>query len=171
MARRQHGLYGALVGGASGAIVLFAVSIAVGRVDSFEALRLIEATIPTLRFITSTVVTASMTVLALMLTLLGLTLSSKWRFKEVHYRRITQVTGLAVAGAMVGTLVLVSLSIPVEQVEDLQNWYAAVYYGLAVAAACLGGLVVATTILIWWTIQGLVDIGHPGGASELIESE
>lgn len=70
----------ALFGGALASVALFAMTIGVGRVGDFQALRLIEAVLPTARFMASSAVAAAVTVLALLLTLLGLSLNSEFRF-------------------------------------------------------------------------------------------
>lgn len=161
----------AFAGGVVTSFLLFGGLLAVGRTGTFEALRLLEATLPTIRFLSSTVVGASMTVLALMLTLLGMSLSTDWRFKEIHYERIWDVTVLAILSVVLGIAVLVTITVPLEEVDELRRYYSTVYYAVSVASAVLGGLVVAMTIMIGISIKGLVSIGTHGKESEIVHTE
>lgn len=70
-APRFIGAKWALAGGAFTALFAVGVMSLVGRVGDYQARRLLEATIPTIRFLSSSVMTASATVLALMLTMLA----------------------------------------------------------------------------------------------------
>ena len=167
----SHELWGALIGGAVAAAVMFIIVIGVGRVGSFEALRLIEASLPTARFLAATVLGSAITVLALLLTLIGLSLSSEFTFSARLYTRSGYVTNLSVVCIVVSAAVLLGLSVPIGEVEGLRTYYDVFYYVLAFSMAVLGGLVVAMALLIGATLRGLISIGHPQGKSDLLADE
>lgn len=162
-------LKGAISGGSVAALGLFGGVVLVGGVGDFQALRLIEATLPTTRFLASTAIAAGVTVLALMLTLIGITYSTDLTFSDNHYRRIRNVNTLALWVIVVGVAVLVAMAIPVEEVEELRSYYSVLYYVLAGFASLLGGLIVAMSLMIGGTVRGLVDAAHPKGNSSIIE--
>ena len=163
-----HEIRGTLIGGGVSALVLFFIIVGVGTVGSFEALRLIEAALPTARFLAAAVLGSAVTVLALLLTLLGLSLSSDYRFSEALYTRATFLTWLSVACIILGALVLLAVAVPIAEVEGLATYYAAFYYVLAAALSLLGGLVVAMGLIIGFILRGLIAIGHPEGESDLL---
>lgn len=152
------------------AFVLFSTIVGVGRVGSFEALRLIEAALPTARFLAAAVVSGAVTVLALLLTLLGLSLGSEFTFSDALYQRASLLTSLSVVSIVVGTVILLGVTVPIGEVEELATYYAIFYYALAASLSVLGGLVVAVGLLIGVTLKGLIAIGHRDGTSDLIES-
>lgn len=162
---------GSLAAGAGTALVLFAGLLGVGRVGSFEALQLLKATMPTVRFMTFSVIGSSITIIALMLTLLSLSLSSQWRFKPIHYHRIWQVTVLAIASVVIGVIVMIAMAVPLESVEELSGWYDVIYYATAGTTAALGGLVVAMTILIGSSVYHLTSIGTVGVDSLILDGQ
>jgi hypothetical protein len=164
-------LKGALLGGVVVFIGLLGGVILVGNVGDFQALRLIEATLPTARFLAASGVGAGMTVLALMLTLIGITSSSDLNFSEEHFRRIRNVNFLALAVIVVSVLVLVVLAIPIEEVDGLSSYYSVLYYTLAAMVSLLGGLVIATSLMIGGTVNGLVELARPDGNSRLVSHE
>lgn len=167
----KHEIRGTLIGGGVSAVVLFAIIIGVGRVHSFEALRLIEAAVPTARFLAAAVIGGAVTVLALLLTLLGLSLSSDFRFSDALYTRSAFLTWLSVAAIVLGTLVLLAVAIPIEEVEELATYYAIFYYVLAVALSLLGGLVIAIGVIIGFLLRGLIAIGHSERESDLLDGD
>lgn len=160
---------GAALGGLVTASFLFAVIIGVGRIHSFQARGLIEAVLPTARFLGSTVIGAAVTVLALLLTLVGLSLNAKERFSSRLYDRAIRITRLSVVCIIMGVGVLLAVSVPVVEVEDISEHYATLYYGLSVAIAVLGGLVTTMGLMIGATLRGLIGAAHPEGESDLIE--
>lgn len=166
---RDHGFLGAIVGGLVTASFLFVVVIGVGRLGSFEALRLIEAVVPTARFLASAVVTAAVTVLALLLTLIGLSLSSEYTFSPRLFSRAGNITRISVICMIMGVGVLLAVSVPVGEVQEIKSHYATLYYLLCVAIAALGGLVVTMGLMIGTTLRGLIAAAHPEGDGDLIE--
>ncbi len=108
--------------------------------------------------------------MALMLTLLSLTYTSEYDFREVHYRRIRQISVLSTVAIVASVVLLLFLGMPVEEAERFRIYYDIVYYTIIAAASLLGGLLIATVLMLHRTIAGLVDIGHPGGTSQLVHS-
>jgi len=150
------------------AIAFFGMVIGVGRVGSFEALRLIESVLPTARFLGSTVTAAATTVLALLLTIMGLSLTSEFTFKPRLYDRARNITTLSVITIIMGVGLLLAVSVPISEVEEFRRYYVILYYILAGAMAVVGGLIVAVGLMIGATLRGLIDLGHPEGASDLV---
>jgi hypothetical protein len=160
---------GAAVGGLVTASFLFVVIIGVGRIHSFQARGLIEAVLPTARFLGSTVIGAAVTVLALLLTLIGLSLDSREKFSTRLYDRAISITRMAVVCIIMGVGVLLAVSVPVVEVEEISELYAGLYYGLSAAIAVLGGLVTTMGLMIGATLRGLIGAAHPDGESDLVE--
>ncbi|HEX6220968.1 MAG TPA: hypothetical protein VF115_07725 [Acidimicrobiia bacterium] len=160
---------GAAVGGLVTASFLFVVIIGVGKIHAFEARGLIEAVLPAARFLGSTVVGASVTVLALLLTLIALSMDSGQRFSSRLYDRAIRITRIAVLCIIMGVVVLLAVSVPVVEVPEISQHYAALYYGLSGALAVLGGLVTSMGLMIGTTLRGLIGAAHPEGESDLVE--
>lgn len=161
-------IWGALAGGGMASAALFALIVGVGRVGAFEGLRLIEAVMPAARFLASAVATASITVLALLLTLLGLSLTSDFYFRAKFYRRIGHITTLSVIAIVVSVAMLLAASVPIEQVDTLSGFYDVYYYVVAAGISILGGLTIAVGLMIGATLRGLVRIGRPDSPSDLL---
>jgi hypothetical protein len=160
---------GPLLGGLVTAVGLFAMVVGVGRIGDFEALRIIEAALPSARFLASTSIGAGVTVLALLLTVIGLSLTLDISFHERLYRRARAITGLTVASIVLGVAVLLAVTVPIGEVEELSQSYDVLYYLLGVAVAALGGLMVTIGLMISSTLVGLIELAQPEGSNSLLD--
>jgi hypothetical protein len=151
----------ALAGGLTAGSALFAIIIGVGSVGDFQALRLIEATLPTTRFLASSAIAAGVTILALILTLLSINLTTEIDFSGLHYRRVAWITRLSIVTIILSTLVLIAVTIPIGEVDELMSYYDVMYYVLAGTTSLVGAAIVATTLLIAETVYGLIRMAHP----------
>lgn len=85
----------ALVGGAIAAVIAGLGVGTTGVASGAEARLLLEGVLPTIRFLSSTVIAASATVLALMLTILNLGQGFDRPLRPEHYQRVRQISLLA----------------------------------------------------------------------------
>lgn len=155
----------ALAGGAVTALVMVAVVVFVGAVGSGKAKHLLEATLPTIRFLSSSVMTASATTLALMLTLLSLSAGIDQTLKREHYERIRQIALVDVIAFVAATVLLVTLIVPFgENIEVPYTWYATIYYIVTIASALLGGLLVAVVIMLYAAIRQFIEVIRADGS-------
>lgn len=152
----------ALVGGLLATLIALAGLTAVGTVSGFEARGLLDATLPSLRFLTSTIATASASILALMVTVLALTYALEHDMDEIHYRRIQQISWMAALAIAASVTLLLFLSIPLGESEEVvREWYEWVYYAVIVLSSALGGLLVSLVLMLLKAVQGLVRVMAP----------
>lgn len=168
---RSSELTGSLIGGSIAALTLFAMVVLVGRIGSSEALRLIQAVLPGARFLASAVIGGALTVMALLLTLLGLSISSEHAFSTRLYSRVSYITKLSVASIIMSTGLLLAVGVPIQQVDEVRPYYDILYYVLAGAMSLVGGTVVSMGLMIGATLRGLVNVQHPDADSDLLPSE
>lgn len=151
-----------LLGGVISTAVIIAGSYAVGRLSNSEAIKSIQEMLPSLRFTCSAVLTATSTILALLLTLLSFTGNSEYKFKSVHYQRVQWIARFATAAFVAAITMLLLLNIPIEESEEKMNgWYDKIYYVLLVYGACLGGLMISIVIMLYQTASAIILIYHP----------
>lgn len=153
----------ALAGGGVAALLTFLAMYALGSVGSVEARILLESTLPSIRFLYSTLGTASATILALMLTLLGLSEATERRLKHVHYRRVQQISWMAAAALLLSVGLLMVLIFPLEEAEGFPGgWFDIVYYVILGFSAVLGGLMFSLVAMLMNAIRHLVRVVRPG---------
>lgn len=158
----------ALIGGLLAAATALLGQLLVGRVySSIEALRLLEASIPSARSVGTAVVTASATILALMLTMLGLSRQDGDQLSRRFFKEVEQIGLFTSISLVASILLLVLLSFPVQESGDLpSSWYSIIYYILTTATALIAGLLVAVVLLLYSTIRSLFEIVVPSPETE-----
>lgn len=145
--------------------IAFGGAYSLGRVSGFEALVLMEATLPTTRFLASSTLTASATILALMLTLLSFSHSTDFRLSQMHYRRVRVIALTVTVGFVMAILFLLLLNVPLNETDRLPTqWYVTLYYGVLVTASVLAGIIISVVLMLYLTVRdmtkALVEVEH-----------
>lgn len=153
----------ALFGGVLAASVALVGQWMVGRVYSgYEALQLLEGLNSAALFLGSSVVTASATILALMLTMISLTDQTDTEFDNEFYQRIKRIGLLATIALSGGMLFLLFMSIPIKESDNVpSNWFEIIYYILISFVAVLSGLLVSLVLMLFNAITSLIDVVRP----------
>ncbi|QDT00723.1 hypothetical protein [Adhaeretor mobilis] len=145
-------------------LLMAGVVFMIGRVTSDEARVLLEAILPTSRFMCSAVMTAAATILALMLTLLGMSINSDLQMKPLFYRRIQEIAFYDMLVLIMAILFLVIHCIPITKSDDIPPWwYSTAYYTVLTLSAILAGAVISIVMMLYTAIR---DIIHTFGLEE-----
>lgn len=162
----------AYVAGGLSAVLFMATTWVVGSLSGAEAVRLLQSTTPTLRFLCSTTGTASATILALMLTMLALSQTHDRTLKHSHYRRVRQIAVFSIVTLASSVFLLMVLFVPLTDSENLPlGWYTALYYLILAASALMGGLLVMVSLMLFQAIEGLVSLIQPEIDSPIVVQE
>jgi len=149
----------ALLGGALAALVSISGAWLVGRLHGAEGLVLLEAMLPTTRFLCSAVMTATATILALMLTLLGLSADVSNKIHPSHFERVRQIALIDTVAFAAATLFLLILNIPLEESDNLSTeWYDTIYYSVLIFSSLLGGLLIAAVLMLYDAVRDMIYI-------------
>jgi hypothetical protein len=136
---RRREWVGATTGAGVAAAFMFSTAIVLGTIASSEAFGLVEAILPTARFLAVGVLTAAITVLALLLTLLGISLNGPYAFRSRFYFRIGRITTLSTAAIVAAVLLLLISGLPLEDIEDAQRFYDLYFYASPAASLSWAG--------------------------------
>ena len=158
----------AVYGGVSAAAVAFVGQWLIGRVyTGYEARQLLESMSSSALYFGSAIVTASATILALMLTILSLTSQSDEDFDQVFFLRVERIAKLATAALMGGILLLLFLSIPIKESDNVPgSWFTTIYYALIFILAALAGLLITIVLMLLNAISSLIEMVRPSAERE-----
>lgn len=151
----------------TGGVLAFGIALAgqwlIGQVYSgYEARKLLEAMSSSAHYLGSAVVTASATILALMLTMLSLSNQTDNEFDTIFYKRIKRVGVLATISLIGGILLLLFLSVPLQEADTVPSrWFTTIYYILMIFLAVLSGLLVAIVLMLLNAMTSLIDVVRP----------
>jgi hypothetical protein len=149
----------ALAGGALAAAVTLTGMWLSGLASGSAVNTLLRDFLPSAQDFSGTITLASATILALMLTLLGMSSSSDSTLKPAHYVRIRQIAfGDALVFVFSVTLGLL-LNVPLTESSKLgAGVEAVVYYGALGLTALLGGALVAIVLMIYNAVADMIDV-------------
>lgn len=155
-------LRSALAGGVLSAVVIFMGTYLLGSVSDYEALDNLQEIRPTLRFTASGSMTATATILALMLTLLSFSQQSERKLRGYHYNRIWWIARFAAIVFIAALILLMTLNVPITNAEEtFAGFYDIVYYVLLVYTAVIGGLMISIILLLYQAARDIILIAHP----------
>ena len=154
---RHTYIRGAIYGGGLAAAILLGTGLAVGVASGAESRLLLEAALPTVRFLASGVMTAAATTLALLLTLLSLSGNIESSLDSAFYRRLQRIALLDVVAFVGGIVLLLALVLPLGDENDFSGtFYTVAYYALTVLSAVSAGLLVAVVLAIYGAVDDLI---------------
>lgn len=131
--------------------------------SDLEARHLLDAMTESALFLTAAITTGSATIIALMLTLLGLTRHVQDQFQRAFHDRIRTIAWLATVALLGALIVLVTMTVPVVESEAISTrWYRALWWAFSGAIALVSGIFVSVVLTLLVTIIGAVDVLRPG---------
>lgn len=163
----------AVIGGLLAAVIALFGQWLLGQVYSgYEARRFLEAMSSSARYLGNSIVTASATILALMLTLISLVDQADRTFERSFFKRVERIGFLAAIELIGGILLLLFLSIPFSESDEVPGvWFTALYYFLIVFLALLSGLLVAIVLMLLNTITSTIEAIRPSAHDDDDDSE
>lgn len=153
----------ALGGGVLAAIIALTGQWFIGRIYSgYEARNLLEAMNGSALWLGGSVVTASATIMALMLTMLSLSDQTKIDFDKVFFKRIEQIGIMTTISLASGILLILFLSVPLQESKNVPSqWFTIIYYILIAFLALLAGLLVSIVLMLLNAIRSLIEGVRP----------
>lgn len=162
-------LKAAAVGVLLAATTSFLGSYLLGGLSDGEATDSLREIRSTLRFSASGTMTATATILALMLTLLSFSNNTDERMKGWHYERIRWIARLT-TGTFIGALILLMLlNIPINNAEETFNThYNWVYYIILGYVSLLGGAMITIILTLYRAAADIILVMHPNTDADFI---
>ena len=163
----------ALYGGLLTSSIAFGGQWLIGQVyNGYEARQLLEASASSALYLGGAIVTASATIIALMLTMISLTKQTEGEFDAVFFKRIQRIALLSTIALTAGILLLLFLSIPLQESDKIPtNYFKIIYYVLIVFVALISGLVIAIVLMLLNAVNSLIDVVRPSADEEFEDAK
>jgi len=142
--------------------IVFSISLVgfflVGQVyNDLQSRMLLDAIAPSLRTLCFAVITASATVIPLLMTMISLANRTERDFDPSFYIRIRIITFLGTVAIVAATLLLLVISIPITETDGLHQWYGITYVAVVTGASTISALLVGIVVTLYETIGGLLE--------------
>ncbi|EAR17055.1 hypothetical protein [Robiginitalea biformata] len=149
----------AIGGGLFSLFFIFLSSWLLGTLSGYEAKVLIKNSLSGLNVLCNTIVLASATILALLLTLLGLSSTSNSKLKESHYRHVMQIARVDTVVFIMSLLSFLIFNLPITESENVPaNWFTIIYYVSLGISAVLSASLIVVVLMLYNTVINIIKI-------------
>lgn len=151
----QRAIYGGLIA----ALITGTGVFLLGNISGYEAKNLIASSLPGINMLCNTIVLASATILALLLTLLGISSGSKSILKKEHYLQVMAIAKLDTILFVVAIILFQVFNIPITESEELPTtWYSTIYWATLFLSTLLSGGMVSVILMLYNTVINMIKI-------------
>lgn len=143
-----------------------------GSLSGFEAIQLIESTLPRISTLFTTIILASATILALILTLLGISSASTSKLKKYHYKQVLSLAKFASFLFILALVIFQFLNLPFNEAKNIpSSWYSTIYYSILLTSSVLSGMMVTVILMLYKIIHNIIIIVGLGEDHSLIDND
>lgn len=168
----------AITGGVISMFVMGLGTYLLGELSGYEAKELIKGSISGINTLCNTIALASATILALLLTLLGLTSNTSSKLKEDHYRHLLAIAKLDTVVFILAVISFLLFNLPITESENVPtNWFNIIYYVTLGVSSILSAALIVVVLMLYNTVSSMIKIiglgmtDHPLIAQEQEEEE
>ncbi|TVZ23768.1 hypothetical protein JM84_2722 [Dokdonia sp. Hel_I_63] len=161
-----------LLGGAITFCFLAVAIFILGDISGYEAKKLIESSLSGINMLCNTIILASATILALLLTLLGISTSSQSKLKAAHYKQVLSIAKFDTV-VFISSMILFQLfNIPITESQNLPtHWFKYVYWITLICSSFMSGMMVTVILLLYTTVTNIITIVGLGKDHYLISED
>ncbi|WP_432410383.1 hypothetical protein [Rasiella sp. SM2506] len=148
-----------ILGGGIATLFMGLAVFLLGNLSGYEAKQLITSSLPGINMLCNTIVLASATILALLLTLLGISTGTKSRLKKAHYLQVLSIAKFDTI-LFVGALILFQIfNIPITEAENVEtSWYKIIYWATIFFSSILSGMMITVILMLYTTVTNIIHI-------------
>ena len=130
-----------------------------GELSGYEAKSLIKNSIAGVNTLCNTIALASATILALLLTILGVSSGSESKLKKDHYKNIlliARVDTIVFVSALISFLIF---NLPVTESENVpEEWFSILYYTTLGISSVLSAAIIVVVLMLYNTLSSIIKI-------------
>lgn len=130
-----------------------------GNISGYEAKQLLEASMRGIDMLCNTIVLASATILALLLTLLGISSGSKSKLKKAHYQEVLNIAKLDTILFIAALIMFQFFNIPITEAQSVPtNWFNWIYWATLFSSSMISGIMVTVILMLYATVTNIIAI-------------
>ncbi|NNE76702.1 MAG: hypothetical protein HKN31_06470 [Pricia sp.] len=149
----------AIGGGVFSLFFILVSTFMMGELSGYEAKVLIQNSLDGINVLCNTIVLASATILALLLTLLGLSSGSNSKLKKDHYEHVLQIAKFDTIVFVAALLSFLIFNLPVTESENVPAaWFSIIYYISLGVTAVLSASLIVVVLMLYNTVVNIIKI-------------
>ncbi|MFI8378316.1 hypothetical protein [Leeuwenhoekiella sp. NPDC079379] len=143
-----------------------------GDMSGYKAKELIEASLSGINMLCNTIVLGSATILALLLTLLGISTSSNSKLKKAHYKQVLNIAKIDTILFISALIMFQMFNIPITESDNMPTeWFKYLYWVTLFFSSLLSGMMVTVILLLYTTVTNIITIVGLGKDHYLISED
>ena len=132
-----------------------------------QARGLLEAMTPSVRTLCFAVITSASTIIPLLLTTLSLARRVDQEFEETFYYRVKIIVLLGTVALASSILLLLFVSFPLTESENLRAWFRIVYILVVMGSAWISSLLISIAVTLYFILTDILHMLVPVFAQDL----
>lgn len=153
--KNRKALYGGVI---TTCIIALGVFL-LGNISGYEAMKLLKSSMQGLNMLCNTIVLASATILALLLTLLGISTGTSSKLKEVHYKQVLNIAKFDTILFISALVLFQFFNIPIVEADNVDvSWYKYIYWATLFSSSIISGMMVTTILMLYGTVTNIIVI-------------
>ncbi|NNC83594.1 MAG: hypothetical protein HKN79_08450 [Flavobacteriales bacterium] len=163
----------AITGGVISLVIILAGAFVTGELSGYEAKQLINASVAGLNTLCNTIVLASATILALLLTLVSVSNKADSKLDDHYYKHVLTLARVDTVVFISAMITFMFFNIPLTESDNVpSNWFSTIYYTSLVVSSVLSAALIVVVIMLFNTVSQIIRIvGLGEEESEFLKSE
>jgi len=151
----RNAIYGGLLATAFTGLGIFLL----GNVSGYEARNLLKVSLSGLNMLCNTIVLASATILALLLTLISVSSGSKGTLKKQHYYQVLSIAKFDVILFISALILFQFFNIPIMESDNVPvSWFDLIYWATLASTSIISGMMITVILMLYNAITNLIAI-------------
>ena len=168
LSQNKRAIYGGLI---SSFLIGLGVFL-LGNVSGYEAKQLLSASLPGINMLCNTIILASATILALLLTLLGISSGIESKLKDKHYYEVLNIAKIDTIVFVVVLILFQLLNIPVTEADSVPTrYYRIIYWASLLISSIVSGAMVVVILMLYNTVSNIIYIVGLGRKHPLLQDD
>lgn len=149
----------ALYGGIITTIIIALGVFLLGNISGYEAKKLLTSSMQGLNMLCNTIVLGSATILALLLTLLGISTGTDTKLKKDHYKQVLNIAKFDTVLFISALVLFQFFNIPITEADNVVvSWYKYIYWATLFSSSIISGMMVTTVLMLYGTVSNIIAI-------------
>ncbi|WP_047547595.1 hypothetical protein [Psychroserpens sp. Hel_I_66] len=162
----------AIYGGVITFIIIGLGVFLLGNISGYEAKNLLKSSLDGINMLCNTIVLASATILALLLTLLGISSGTESKLKDGHYLEVLSIAKIDTILFIVTLIMFQLFNIPITESNEVPTgWFSTIYWTTLFMSSILSGGMVVVILMLYNTVTNIILIVGLKQDHELIYKE
>ncbi len=149
----------AITGGVISMFVILTGTFVMGHLSGYEAKVLIKNSLDGFNTLCNTIILASATILALLLTVLGVSANSSSKLKTEHYEHILLIAKFDTVVFVAALISFQLLNLPITESDEVSpDWFGTLYYISLSVTSILSAALIVVVLMLYSTVVNIIKI-------------